>query len=85
MPAYLAAPVEVEDDPAGSEPSRLGDCIQGDAEGEVRAQRKVGRPRVPDELYLVKLWELVDKAGGVVPSIRETARELSIGRAGRGG
>jgi hypothetical protein len=35
---------------------------------------------VPDELYLGKLRELVDEAGGEVPSIREVARKLGIGQ-----
>jgi hypothetical protein len=35
---------------------------------------------VPEELYLVKLQELVDEAVGVVPWAREIARELSVGQ-----
>jgi hypothetical protein len=79
-PVILAAPVEVEDDRAGSEASELDECIAEDAGEEVRTQRKAGRSPVPDELYLVKLRELVGEAGGVVPSIREVARQLSIGQ-----
>lgn len=37
-----------------------------------------GRAPVPDELYLERLRELVAEAGGVVPSIREIVRRLSI-------
>jgi hypothetical protein len=83
MPGHsiiLGAPIELEDDHAGREANEMDDCTEEDAEEEVRARRKVGRSRVPDELYVVKLRELVDEAGGVVPSIREVARQLSIGQ-----
>jgi hypothetical protein len=40
----------------------------------------VGDLDEPDERYLVTLRELVDEGGGVVSSIREVARKLSIGQ-----
>lgn len=81
-PVILAAPVEVEDDdPAGDAAGELDDeRAQEDAAEEAPAARKAERSSVPDELYMAKLRELVDKAGGVVPSIREVARRLSIGQ-----
>lgn len=52
----------------------------GAHEVEPRTRQKAGRTPVPDELYLVKLRELLAEAGGVVPSAREVARSLSIGQ-----
>jgi hypothetical protein len=65
-PVLLAAQVEPE-----------AACSQED---EARIQQKAGRAPVPDELYLGRLRELVAENGGVVPSIREVARQLSIGQ-----
>lgn len=42
--------------------------------------RQSGRAPVPDELYLERLRDLVAEDGGVVPSIREVTRRLSIGQ-----
>jgi hypothetical protein len=74
----LAAPVEAEDDHAGSDASDH-DCTEEGAE-EVRDQRKAGRTPVPDELYRGRLRELIAENEGVIPSIREVARQLSIGQ-----
>jgi hypothetical protein len=49
----------------------------------VHTPPKAGRTPVPDELYLAKLRELLDEAGGVVPSAREVAGRLSVGQARR--
>lgn len=65
-PVLLAAPVEP-----------VADCSQED---EASTQQKSGRAPVPDDLYLGRLQELVAENGGVVPSIREVARKLSIGQ-----
>jgi hypothetical protein len=62
----LAAPVE----PAGAPPQEEGP----------RIHMRAGRTPVPDELYLAKLREHVEEAGGVIPSAREVARLLSIGQ-----
>lgn len=42
--------------------------------------RRPGRAPVPDEVYLAPLRELVAAHGGMVPSVREVARKLSIGQ-----
>jgi hypothetical protein len=65
-PVILAAQVESADEPLPEKEPRL----------HVRA----GRTPVPDELYLAKLREHVEEAGGVIPSAREVARLLSIGQ-----
>jgi ABC-type transport system involved in cytochrome bd biosynthesis fused ATPase/permease subunit len=65
-PVLVAASIEANDE-----------CAQED---EARTRLKAGRSPVPDELYRVKLRELVDEAGGVVPSAREVARRLSVGQ-----
>jgi hypothetical protein len=79
-PVLLGAPVDVED-----EASELDECTEGNAGEEVDARPKAGRTPVPDELYLEGLRKLVAENAGVVPSIREVERRLSIGqeRAGR--
>jgi hypothetical protein len=46
----------------------------------VGVRPKAARSRVPDELYLVKLRNLVDDAGGVMPSAREVGRQLKVGQ-----
>jgi hypothetical protein len=51
-----------------------------DTEAEVTPRNKASRSRVPDELYMGKLRELVDEAEGVVPSAREVARKLGVGQ-----
>jgi hypothetical protein len=81
-PVILAAPVEMEADKVGeNEASALDDeRTQEDVEEEAPAPRKTGRSSVPDELYMAKLGELVEKAGGVVPSAREVARRLGVGQ-----
>jgi hypothetical protein len=78
----LAAPVEVVADEASHDKAAWTDdeCTQEDAAEAVRTSAKAGRSPVPDELYLTKLRELVDEAGGAVPSTREVARKLSIGQ-----
>jgi hypothetical protein len=65
-PVILAAPV--------SEPDALS------AGGELRTPKRAGRTAVPDELYMVKLRELVAEVGGEMPSAREVARRLGIGQ-----
>jgi hypothetical protein len=65
-PVILAAPVE-----------QVAVCTQEDEEP---TRQKAGRAPVPDELYLGRLRELVAENGGVAPSIREVARQLSIGQ-----
>jgi hypothetical protein len=79
-PVILAAPVEMGDDDDRNEAIELGDCVTTNAEEDARVLRKAGRSPVPDELYLIRLRELVGEAGGVVPSTREVARRLSIGQ-----
>jgi len=81
-PELLGVPVEAEDAQAvEDEAYGLDDeYAPVDTEEEVRMQRKAGRSAVPDELYLVKLQELVDDAGGVVPSAWAVARRLSVGQ-----
>jgi hypothetical protein len=65
-PVILAAPHEPADEDAD--------------EDAMRTQQKAGRAPVPDELYVGKLRKLVTETEGVVPSIREVARQLSIGQ-----
>ena len=81
-PAILGASADVEEDKTGGdEAGGLDRSTEEDTELLVRrTRRKAGRTPVPDELYLLKLRELLDEAGGVVPSIREVARRLSIGQ-----
>jgi hypothetical protein len=73
-PVILGAPVEpaVTDD--------LEHAVAEETDEEVPAPAKAGRTPVPDELYLVGLRELVDEAGGMVPSAREVARKLGVGQ-----
>jgi hypothetical protein len=65
-PVLLAAPIEAGD--------------EGPERPEARIPQKSGRSPVPDELYVGRLRELVDAAGGTVPSARDVARKLSIGQ-----
>lgn len=80
-PVILAAPVDTEDDdPSVDEAGGLDDKLDQLDQEETPASRKAGRSSVPDELYMAKLRELVDEAGGVVPSAREVARRLGVGQ-----
>jgi hypothetical protein len=53
---------------------------EGTHDDALRIHKRTGRAPVPDELYLVKLRELVAEAGDVVPSARQVARQLGIGQ-----
>jgi hypothetical protein len=78
----LAAPVEAEADNQG-QPEVDEVQTEGTPDGAdvaVCIRQKAARSRVPDELYLVKLRNLVDEAGGVVPSAREVCRQLNVGQ-----
>jgi hypothetical protein len=79
MPGLAGATAEVAERPVLVAASIEADdgCTQ---EGEARTRQKTGRSPVPDELYLSGLRELVDEAGGVMPSAREVARRLSVGQ-----
>lgn len=68
-PAIVAASVESADDGARVEQASA-----------VRTQSRAGRTPVPDELYMGKLRKLIKENGGVVRSVREVARRLSIGQ-----
>jgi hypothetical protein len=57
--------------------------IQKDAAEPVRAL-KAERSPVPDELYMARLLELVEKNSGVAPAAREVARGATIGGTGPG-
>jgi hypothetical protein len=81
-PIFLGTSVEGEVDESGrDEAGEFDERIGEDAaEEDVRNRRKVGRSPVPDELYLIRLRELIAENEGVVPSIRQVARKLSIGQ-----
>jgi Protein of unknown function (DUF2637) len=78
----LAAPVEADSDDHGQAEVDKAET-EGTKEGAdtaIHVRHKGTRSGVPDELYLVKLRNLVDEAGGVMPSAREVARRLSVGQ-----
>jgi hypothetical protein len=62
-PALLAAPVDLVDSEA-EEDEAVDEQTPQDAQEAARMPAKAGRSRVLDELYLGKLRELVDEAGG---------------------
>lgn len=79
---HLAAPAEAEADDHGQAEVHMIEA-EGTRDGAGEAvcvRQKAARSRVPDEPYLVKLRNLVDEAGGVVPSAREAARQLNVGQ-----
>lgn len=81
-PVILAAPLEAADDELGQAEAAVSDdkSTQEDAAEAVRTPVKAGRSPLPDELFVDGLRRLVEENEGVMPSIREVARRLSIGQ-----